>query len=63
MVTQIGLAGENAVLHVEQAFRNGQELVPILPHLEVDQHALSKTWDQQRKNKHATREPAVSIFF
>jgi len=48
---------------VEQEFRNGQELVPILPLLEVDQHALSKTWDQQRKNKHATREPAVRVFF
>jgi len=48
---------------VEEEFRNEQELVPILPHLEVDQHALSKTWDQQRKNKHATREPAVSTSF
>jgi len=44
---------------VEEEFRNGQELVPILLHLEVDQIALSKTWDQQRKNKHVTRETAL----
>jgi len=48
---------------VEEEFRNGQELVPILLHLEVDQIALSKTWDQQRKNKHVTRETAVSVSF
>jgi len=48
---------------VEEEFRNGQELVPILRHLEVDQIALNKTWDQQRMNKHATREPAVSVFY
>jgi len=43
---------------VEEEFRNGQELAPILLHLEVDQTALSKTWDQQRKYKHVTRETA-----
>jgi len=48
---------------VEEEFRNGQELAPILLHLEVDQTALSKTWDQQRKYKHVTRETAVSVSF
>jgi len=63
VVTRTGLAGENAVQHVEEEFRNGQEPAPILLHLEVDQTALSKTLDQQRKNKHATRKSVVSVFF
>jgi len=44
---------------VEEEFRHGQELVPILLHLEVDQIALSKTWDQQRKNKNVTHRIVV----
>jgi len=48
---------------VEEEFRNVQEPVPNLLHLEVDQIVLSKTWDQQRKDKHATKETAVSVLF
>ena len=48
---------------MEKEFRNGQELAPILLHLEVHQIALIKTWDQQRKNKLVTRENAVSVSF
>jgi len=46
---------------VEEEFRNGQEPAPILLHLEVDQTALSKTLDQQRKSKHATRKLVPSL--
>ena len=45
---------------MEEEFRNGQELVPILLYPEVGQIALIKAWDQQRKNKNVTRETAVS---
>jgi hypothetical protein len=48
---------------VEEEFRHVQEPAPILLHLAVDQHALSKTWDQQRKNKNVTTKNAVSVSF
>ena len=48
---------------MEKEFRYGPESAPILLHLEVEQRALSKAWDQQRKNKLVTRENAVSVSF